>query len=246
MILKSLLQGAVLVPFLQRVEDVNLEWHSMDAKLIDPRTVRNICGMFIDANGNPCVVPAADFAKTTCDERAVLGMQNAIYGFITHELVQYLRDVIGQRSAMEIGSGNGILAKSLGIRATDSRMQERPEIRAYYQSLRQAVIRYGDNVEKLDAVEAVKRYRPQVVVANWVTHKYDPDRHEAGGNIDGVCEEDIIKNCDAYVFIGNEKVHSGKSIWSLPHEKITPPWLYSRAYNGSPNFIAIWKSTTPF
>jgi hypothetical protein len=180
------------------------------------------------------------YAGTTKDERAVMGVTHAIYGFLTTELIQYLRDLINGRSALEIGAGHGALAGALGIRATDNRMQERADIRAYYATLRQPVIRYGANVERLDALESVKKYCPKVVVASWVTHKYDPKRHAAGGNMDGVCEEDIINSCETYVFIGNEKVHANKSIWSLPHTKLTPPWLYSRAHNGSPDFIAIW------
>ncbi len=57
-------------------------------------------------------------------------------------------------------------------------------------------------------------------------------------------EAAILRNCEEYIFIGNEQVHRYKPILSLPHEKITPPWLYSRALNGSPDFIAIWRNTS--
>lgn len=213
----------------------------MSSLVIDPNKVRDISSDFLDASGSLKIVPAQNYALTTREERAILGLKNAVYGFITTELVSYLQDFIGDRSAIEIGAGHGMLAKAIGIRATDNRMQEWADVRAYYQALRQPVVRYGDNVENLDAIDAIKKYRPQVVIASWVTHKYDPSRHEAGGNEYGVREEDVIANCDAYVFIGNERVHANKSIWALPHVKLTPPWLFSRAHNGSPEFIAIWE-----
>lgn len=207
----------------------------------DPSKIRDLAPLVLDTQGQLKAVPAAFYANTTREERAVFGLRHARYGFLTVELIDYLKAFIGDRSAIEIGAGHGALALALGIAATDNRMQDEPQIRAYYAALSQPVIKYGANVEKLDAVQAVKKHRPSVVVASWVTHKYDPRRHEAGGNMDGVEEEEIIRNCDAYVFIGNELVHSRKSIWALPHEKLYPPWLYSRSTNGSPDFIAIWR-----
>ena len=151
-----------------------------------------------------------------------------------------MKERIGDRTALEIGAGSGVLAEALGIRGTDNWQQEDPAIKAIYARIQQPTVPYHPSVEKLTAAQAVARYRPQVVVACWVTHRYDPARHAAGGNQDGVDEESIIANCDEYIFIGNPQVHAGKSIWSLPHEKLQPSWLYSRAANGSKDFIAIW------
>src|SRR5690606_25860612 len=100
---------------------------------------------------------------------------------------------------------------------------------------------YGKNVEKLAAKNAVQKFRPQVVVASWVTHLYREDRHEAGGNMFGVDEEFILDNCEEYIFIGNTAVHASKSIWTRPHERHTPDWVFSRASNGSPDFVAVWS-----
>lgn len=194
----------------------------------------------LEADGRPKVMPAAYYRNTTILERAVLGATHGLYGLPTQELVDWLKEKINGRSAIEIGAGHGALASALGIPATDSRMQEEPAIAALYAGMGQPVVRYGENVEKLDAAEAVARYRPQVVVASWVTHKYLETRHIAGGNMFGVSEEDVIASCEAYIFIGNSKVHAGKSIWNLPHSRIEPDWLFSRASNGSPDFIAIW------
>lgn len=203
--------------------------------------VRDIAPSLLDEHGTLCVVPASVLSATTAQERLALGLRHGLYSYPTEELVAFLRERIGGRRAIEIGAGNGVLAKTLGIPATDNRQQEEAEFRAYYAARDRATVQYGDDVEKLDAAAAVKKHRPQVVVACWVTHRYDPRRPRAGGSVTGVNEEDIVQSCEEYIFIGNEQVHEHKSIWSLPHEKLAPSWLYSRAVNGSPNFIAVWR-----
>ena len=213
----------------------------IQAIAIDPFAIRDIAPLLLDPKNELKVVPASILENTTREERCLFGVRHAVYGFLTEELIAFLQDIIGTKTAIEIGSGYGGLAKALNIPATDNRMQEDREIKAFYAALGQPVITYGRHVEKLNALEALNKYKPKVVIASWVTHRYNPDRSEAGGNQFGVTEEDIISACDAYVFIGNESVHAKKSIWALPHEKITPPWLYSRAGNGSADFIAIWR-----
>ncbi len=214
----------------------------MLVKIIDDANVRDISAEFTDKAGRMLVVPAEQYARTTTDERALFGANKAFYGFLTTELIDYLVGIIAGRSAIEIGAGHGALAAALGIPATDNRQQEWPEVKAFYETCGQRPITYGQHVEKLDALAAIKKYKPQVVVGCWVTHKYDPNRHAAGGNQDGIDEEKVIAACETYIVVRNEKVHDGKSIWKLPHTKITPPWLYSRAHNGSPNFIAVWHN----
>ncbi|KWU17940.1 hypothetical protein [Burkholderia cenocepacia] len=217
----------------------------MEFRVISTENLRDISELVLDDLKRPKVLPASFYRRITVDERAAFCVRNAIYGLPTSELVQWLRETIGDRSAIEIGAGNGALAEALGITATDSRMQEDPAVQAHYRLMRQASINYGANVERLDAADAVRKYRPNVVVASWVTHMFNPDREEAGGNQMGVVEEDIIANCKTYIFIGNAHVHRHKSIWALPHSKLTPDWLYSRAFNGSPDFIAVWGEFTP-
>lgn len=207
---------------------------------IDPSSIRDISSLVLDENNNLKVVPSWVYARTTFEERALFGHRNAQYGFLTTELVGWLRYYIGTRKAIEIGAGSGVLAKALGITGTDNHQQNEPNVQEHYAMLNQPTISYGKNVQNKDAAEAVRELKPEVVIASWVTHKYDPKRHEVGGNQSGVDEEDIIANCDAYVFIGNSRVHAGKSIWTLPHAKIEPDWLYSRSHGGQ-DFIAVWR-----
>ena len=208
---------------------------------LNPSGVRDIAPEVLDSDGRLRVLPAEYWATTTSEERALFGHYHGLYSFPTVELVEYLKELIGDRSAIEIGAGHGVLAEALGIRATDSRQQEQQKYREHYRRVNQPIVAYGPNIVECDGNRAVRKYKPQVVIGCWITHKYDPRRHAAGGNEAGVKEEEIVAGCDSYVVIGNEQVHASKSIWKLPHTIEHPDWLYSRAHNGTPEFIAVWS-----
>ena len=213
----------------------------MDAFAIDPTKVRDISSLLLDDRGRLRVSPTRTLAGTTAAERLLFGVLHGIYSFPTDELCDFLRTKIAGKVAIEIGAGHGILADALSIPATDNRQQEDPELKDYYRKLGQRTVPHGGNVEKLDAAAAIAKYRPDVVIACWVTHRFDPCRPDARGSLTGVDEAAILESCDEYIFIGNERVHAHKPIWEMPHEKLTPPWLYSRALNGSHDFIASWR-----
>ncbi len=210
-----------------------------------PAHVRDLSPEVLDGQGRMRILPATYWATTTVDERGKFGFLNGIYSFPTEELVEYLRTAIGDRSAIEIGSGNGVLAETLGITATDNFMQRRQPYNQHYLLTGQPIVQYGSNVLDFDARQAVRRFRPQVVIACWVTHKYERQRHHAGGHVVGVNELDLLENCEQLIFVGNKKIHASKKIWTLPHEIEYPDWLYSRSMTGSPEFIATWAGSKP-
>jgi hypothetical protein len=207
---------------------------------LDPSRIRDISAAVLDNHGRMRVLPAAFWTSTTPSERALFGHQHGIYSFPTTELVEYLRELIDGRSAIEIGAGHGVLAQALGIPATDNRMQAKARYRRIYEQAGQPTVKYGRNVVELNAAAAVRRYRPDVVIGCWVTHKWEPHRHGAGGNEIGIDEANLIANVEQYVVIGNDQVHGFKPIWELPHSRTYLPFIYSRAANGSPDFLAIW------
>jgi len=215
----------------------------MTFSIINPRSVRDISSMLLDERGCLRVVDAEVLAQTTREERALFGVRHACYVLPTKELIEHLLRLIDGRKAIEIGAGNGVIARALGIPATDNHQQTWPEVKAHYEMLKQPVICYGDNVEKLSAIEAVEKYKPEVVVAAWVTHQYEPQRHWAGGNENGVDESALLARCREYIFIGNEVVHKNKLIWEQPHTKNFHDFLFSRAANGSRDFLATWKGS---
>lgn len=215
----------------------------MSTYTIDATRVRDIAPDVLDENGRLKIMPASYYAGTTVSERAVFCVRNGVYSLPTTELIDWLRAAIDGRPAIEIGAGNGVIAEALGIPATDNRMQEAPAMAALYNDAGQAPVTYGANVEKIAAREAVRKYRPDVVVGAWVTHKYDARRHEHGGNMFGVDETDVLKHCQHYLFVGNVQVHKGKEIWRKPNTIDYPNWLYSRAMNSTPDFVAAWRGS---
>jgi hypothetical protein len=209
--------------------------------LADMTGVRDLAPFVIDEEGLPQIMPAAFYEQTTLKERYWLGHRYGLYLLPTVELCGWLGEHIGARSAIEIGAGNGRLADWLGIPATDSKLQEDPDMKDLYGSLGQAPVHYGPNVEKLEAKKAVRRYRPEVAIGAWVTHRYNPRRHLSGGNQFGPDMNWILERIYEYVLIGNEEVHAKNPLWDLPHEIHHLPFIYSRAVNGSRDFVAVWK-----
>lgn len=211
----------------------------LEAHLIDARGLRDLAPDVLDERGRLRILPASFWEGTTAAERGAFGVKHGLYQFPTVELVEHLRRLIDGRRAIEIGAGSGVLAEALGIPATDNKMQEWPNIKRVYQLTRQPVVRYGENVEPLDALVAIKRHRPQVVIAAWVTHKFDERAPERNGNAYGVDEARVIQAAE-YILVGNDHVHRNKPIWRLAHSIDRPAWVYSRAINGSPDFVARW------
>lgn len=217
-----------------------------DIVQLDPNNLRDLRPQVLDPQGRLKVMPADFYAQTSRLERALLGTRIGAYGFPTTELVDWLRSVTRGKRAIEIGSGNGVLASAAGLIGTDSFLQREPSVRRYMEALQQPLIPYDDQLDCLPAEEAIRRHKPDIVVGCWVTHRYDAARPEAGGNSFGIDESWVVENCKTYIFIGNEEVHKHKAIWTYPHKKYHPNWVYSKAHNGSADFIAIWGEQPSF
>lgn len=207
-----------------------------------PPDTRDITREVFDENGDLIIHPASFYASKTPNERALVCVLNGLYGLPTLELVDWLREFIGNRSALEIGAGNGALARALGIAAVDNRMQERPEIIERYNRQGQGLVRYGSNIETLEAIKGIKKYKPQVVLGVFITHKYNPREHWRGGNMYGPDVREILKNCEQYVHIGNENTHASHVLWKYPHVLHFRPWLYTRCTSYGRDFIGVWNS----
>jgi hypothetical protein len=214
----------------------------MDYHIIATDELKNDPEKFCALNdaGQLRIHPASFWQQFSQPEIAAFCVRHGIYSIPTTELVEWLQDRIGQRKAIEVGAGNGVLADRLGIMATDNRMQEWAVVQSHYKDVQQATVPYGPNIIEIDAEAAVKKYQPEVVVAAWVTHKYELKAHFREGNQWGVKEERIISRAE-YIHIGNRYVHRMKPILDQPHEEFEFPWLLSRAINGAPNFIAVWR-----
>lgn len=189
------------------------------------------------------IPPAAFFDRFPKDQITLWCHKHALYCLPTEELVEFLSKRIAGKRAIEIGSGAGFLGKALGIPCTDNWMQQDlPEVVSYYQMLGQPTIKYGEHVEKLDALEAVEKYKPDVVLGAWVTEYVSPvDKPGVGGgSVYGIKEEKILQETGEYIVVGHEGVHGFKKIMTEPHETFKFDWIKSRSIKPG-NAIYIWR-----
>lgn len=207
---------------------------------VDEEALAQLEREVLGPDGRQTPQPASVYAKHDITTRVGLCVKHGIYGLVTHELVEFIREQIAGRTAIEIGSGDGVLAAALGIPATDSRMQERADVRSTYEKLMQTPVRYGTQVEHLDGAQAVIKYRPQVIVASWLTHRWHPDEPTLGGNMYAPDELMLLANCQTLIFVGNSGAHSRHRLLRKTHLYWEFDWLYSRAWRGK-NFIGVWK-----
>lgn len=196
-----------------------------------------------DADGVLIPQPASFWESKRREEKMLFGLTHGLYAFPTTELISAVKRMIGGRRAIEIGAGNGGYARALAIPATDNYQQADPKFARLYQLAGHPTINYGPHVEKLDATLAVAKYQPKVVLACWVTHLYDPRRHELGGNVIGIDEQAIMEAVDDYIFIGNTDIHGAKPLLKDLHNGLIgthtvaeyivgQPMLQSRAARG--------------
>lgn len=173
-------------------------------------------------------------------------LEMGCYSLPTVELMNLVNAKIMEaspsRHAIEIGSGNGVIGEALGITCTDNWMQDHPAVKAHYAAMRQPTVPYRPHVVNLDALSAVSRYKPEVVVASWVTHIYDPKQHHRGGNAVGVDEQKLLNHIKRYVFIGNLDTHKHKPILANKHEVIQGDFLFSRSMRSELNALLVWDT----
>jgi hypothetical protein len=198
---------------------------------------------FIIKNGEFQVKPYSEIVEFGKEIIMAFCVKYGMYCFPTRELIDFLKNEIGdEKKVIEIGAGRGIISKELNITATDSYQQKQQHIAELYEVLGQAPIQYGDNVERYDAIDAIRKFKPNTVLACWVTHKYNPRQHNREGNAEGVKEEKVLERVRKYIFVGNDKAHKGKPILDVEHRSYKFPWLLARTENQDLNSIWIWRT----
>ncbi len=171
--------------------------------------------------------------------------KHALYQLPTTELIDFLKNEIGDSSVIEIGSGNGCMGRSLGIKMADNYMQTWDDVKFTYGLTGQPTITYGSDVEELDAISAVKKYNPKTVVACWVTHKYEEGM--TAGNMYGIQEELLFENgVEKYIHVGNHTNSTGHPLKPIlskyPVKMLHFPWLVSRSMSRDKNTIYIFSN----
>ena len=210
----------------------------MTMSFINKTNVRDIAPEILDTDGKLKLLTAAEYDNYSYEERRLFCHFYGRYCLPTKELIDYLKNEL-EGTVIEIGAGHGDIAKHLGIHATDKKIQEIPEVKATYDLMRQPVINYPDDIEKLDAIEAVAKYEPRVVIAAWVT-TYAPKPTYFQSSPYGVNEQELLKWIKKFILIGTDSIHGDKPICALPHRREFMPWLQSRAKEQQDNCIFTW------
>lgn len=196
-------------------------------------------GIFKDKKGIIQPIDTEYLSKFTQEEISAYCVKNAMYGIITHQLISIVDALIGDRIAIEIGSGNGTFGRALNIPMFDNYLQERPDVKLAYSLAMQPVIKYGADVKRVEALEAIKTTRPQVVVGSWITGKHN----QRLGDHRGI-DEDAMFNygVEMYIMFGNGVTHDEKPLFNNPNFKVsqmTNPFFFSRSLYKSYNKLYI-------
>jgi hypothetical protein len=205
----------------------NVDTSELDAALLDERGYLKIVPSSIYLQFDPV------YTRLWCHK-------HGFYCLPTTELIEWLRQNIVPHKTIEIGAGNGAVGRALGIPITDSCFMEKPEVAEHYKLMGQPVTTYAPDIIKADALAAISGFKPSVVIACWVTHKYLPTEAWREGNKWGIEERIILNKVKKYILVGNTTVHDKKPIMDIEHEELYFPWLLSRLQNQENNRIYIW------
>lgn len=184
-------------------------------------------------------MPAAFYAARPQVELSLWCVRRGFYNLPTVELIDWLRDEIGGELAIEIACGHGAIGRALHIPFTDSRWHDNPEVRAHYAVMKQAPTICPDDVVQMEALAAIDRYEPSVVVCAWGTWKHDPARPGGGSHV-GIEFGKVLGRLVKLIMIGHERVHAPIDILELDHVTIRQPWLFGRSMDATRNVIWIW------
>ncbi|AWB44718.1 SAM-dependent methyltransferase [Paenibacillus sp. CAA11] len=128
------------------------------------------------------------FWRLIINKRVLLPLvnQKGIYCFYSKELIKELSVLIGEKSCVEIGAGDGTLTAFLN-------KQQLLECRATDDYSWKHYITYPDFVEKADSKTALNKYQPKAVICSWPVPKNTYERH--------VFQSDSV---DLYIVIGTK------------------------------------------
>lgn len=211
------------------------------AYILPNENVDYLDDLLLDDAGKLQVVPAKVLGAVPQLHLSIWGNKKGVYCFPTVELIDWFREKIAGRTAIEICSGNGAIGRALGIPRTDSYNQTTPQMLAYYALYQQTPIFPPEDVQKFEANEAVDYFKPDVVLGSYITQKYIPsDEGKVGSSLYGVDELAMLPKVKLYMAVGNTKSHHDKRINALPHEDYKFPWLFTRSMEPQGNLISVW------
>lgn len=197
--------------------------------------------VLLDVNGHVKPMPSHLYKAIPLAHLKVWMHAHGRYSLPSTELLEFLEKEIGdqQNNCIEIAAGAGDLGFYLGIKMTDSYVQLRDKnINISFAMMKQPIVPYSKDVEEIDALSAVDKYKPKIVIASWAT-QFSDNEMEPGFPY-GINEELLLQKVDKYILIGSMHVHGDKRICKLKHKVIQADWLVGRGTKDNGNFNRIW------
>lgn len=217
---------------------------NLTATRLDDNDISELEEVCIDDQGRLKVMPYDFYRQHSTNDIGLFCVKYGFYVLPTHELIAFLKDEMGALRTIEIGAGNGSVGRALGIQMYDSYLQaDDPGTQLMVAMMKQEPVRYGRDVNKVEALDAVRKYKPECVLGCYVTHKHWDIK--TMGDVKGmlIAEDKILKaKCvKKYIVCGNEKVHHTKPILDLPHRTVELEGLVTRSQAPGLNRIYIWE-----
>lgn len=217
----------------------------MQVRVIPKPDLAPLDRLLLDGEGRMRAISQMELATIPQLELSAWCHIHGRYHVPSREMVAWLKEQIADREALEIGAGAGDLGRLLGIRMTDSYVQaESLDIQLYYEALGVAPTSPAPDVERLEALAAVEKYQPEVVVGAWITQLYqkgDEGPPFIGSSIYGVDELKIRTKVKKYIHIGHTDLHHRKRLLRFRYKSYRLPFLFSRGFDPSGNVVHVWS-----
>lgn len=188
-------------------------------QVIDKVGTEAIRRVVLDEKGFVKELPASEWRKFSWDEVRLFMHEYPIYVLPTTELLDMLEDLTDGLRTIEIGAGTGNIGRHLGIKMTDSYLQQANKVvKMLYEKTQQPVIRYPQDVIKADALTAYRRFKPECILGCYVTHLYRDGM--STGNMYGVDFERLLPLVKRLILVGNKETHWENPIMNVGHMEI--------------------------
>lgn len=209
------------------------------SRTVDTGAVRQAV---LDNEGRIKELPAAQWLRFPWEEVRMFMHEYPVYVLPTTELLDALEDLTKGLRTIEIGAGSGSIGRHLGIKMTDSYLQQDNEkVKMFYQLTGQPVIHYPSDVIKADALTAYRRFKPECILGCYVTHRWREGMQN--GNMYGVDFERLLPLVERLILVGNKHTHGENPIMVLHHKEIDlHDTLITRSEDRASDRIFVWDS----
>ena len=231
----------------------------LEPSLINLERAKEITSKLLGAGDRIYPIPYSFIKNDTLDTLNLVMQALGLYTFPTFELCEWLKSQIDDNpeyephSALEICAGTGWIGRQLGIHMIDIKNMENQTVKDIMFNSNSVPTIYADDVETMEASDAVRKYNPDIVIGSYVTSKQLVDKLDKrkaktigyklpyGGVIEqnlmdiarkevqvGVDVKWICRKVYKVILVCNMRTHKNESYISIPHQSYSFPWLVTR------------------